>query len=615
MDDSFENIILDEEDNLNEIESLREKYKNKDGNKENSNKEINIIKKESKTENEIEDKETSEQYNDFDYNIEEKEIKDKETEKENEFENENNNPINNHNNNFEFNSDLDLKNNNENSISEKNIAEKDDNENENENEIIINNNDEKKEQIIKKEKENIINNKIVNDNKISKIKGLENNFSSIKNDLEYILKKDEFDDIKEISEQNKRLIEYISKLNEIMNSIIEIYPKGEKLLIDKISKIRRTSGTRKKTKEEKSKKILEIYKNEYIDLENKNRIIKDPIYKESIKSELNKLKREYEIIFEENKKLKEAQKINEINIEKNSKYKKKELNDIKRIEMNINNIKSQMILLKKKINKNNVNIIENNKRINQYIEKEKNLDNIAKEKYGIKEYQDVNFNQNDIINKYKEKKNSLKKIEIYEKGIETNKNKYQREIKNNEIIINNLQNEKIKLLYSYRELIGEEKFRNIINTFKEEMKKNENKKSDTNIKEEIKTKIEDNISNSNNNKDKNNNERINIDKDESKILEKKENQDNQENNASDISNKKNNIKYPAFLDSFKEEDINLDSNNNESSEKEEEKEEKDEKIINLVKFDEINDISNRKEDENEEESPPNEYEDLEEFQI
>ena len=58
-----------------------------------------------------------------------------------------------------------------------------------------------------------------------------------------------------------------------MNSIIEIYPKGEKLLIDKISKIRRTSGTRKKTKEEKSKKILEIYKNEYIDLENKNRII------------------------------------------------------------------------------------------------------------------------------------------------------------------------------------------------------------------------------------------------------------------------------------------------------------------------------------------------------
>ena len=64
-----------------------------------------------------------------------------------------------------------------------------------------------------------------------------------------------------------------------------------------------------------------------------------------------------------------------------------------------------------------MNIIENNKRINQYIEKEKNLDNIAKEKYGIKEYQDVNFNQNDIINKYKEKKNSLKKIEIYEKGI------------------------------------------------------------------------------------------------------------------------------------------------------------------------------------------------------
>ena len=56
---------------------------------------------------------------------------------------------------------------------------------------------------------------------------------------------------------------------------------------------------------------------------------------------------------------------------------------MQRIEKDINNIKAQMNLLKNKINKNKINIIENNKRINKYVDKEKNLDYIAKNKYGI----------------------------------------------------------------------------------------------------------------------------------------------------------------------------------------------------------------------------------------
>lgn len=40
------------------------------------------------------------------------------------------------------------------------------------------------------------------------------------------------------------------------------------------------------------------------------------------------------------------------------------------------------------------------------------------------------------------KKKFIKKIEIYEKGIETNKIKYERQIKNNQNIINELNNEK-----------------------------------------------------------------------------------------------------------------------------------------------------------------------------
>ena len=44
---------------------------------------------------------------------------------------------------------------------------------------------------------------------------IEENFISIKNDLELILTKIEFNDINEIREQNDNLIDYITKLNEL----------------------------------------------------------------------------------------------------------------------------------------------------------------------------------------------------------------------------------------------------------------------------------------------------------------------------------------------------------------------------------------------------------------
>ena len=545
MDDEFENIILDEVDDLNGLESLREKtVKNKDNNDINNSKDKN--KKINNNKKENESKEISEEYNDFDYNIEENE--------DNKIMNENN-----------LNNISNEKNKKSEQINSDNKKEK-----------------EEKKYIYNDKKEELINEK--NDNKendsFNAIKLIEDNYISLKNELEIILTKVEFNEIKEISEQNNQLMKYVSQLDEIMNSIIKIFPKGEKLLIDKISKIRKLE--KKKTREEKEKKILDIYKNEYIDLEKKYKLIKDPIYKESLINILNKLKRKYEIITEENKNLKEEQKMSEIDIEKKSKNVKKEEKDVKRIEKDIKSIKSQIKLLKNKLNKNKINIIENNKRINKYVEKEKNLDIIAKEKYGIKEYQDVNLNQNITIKKFQEKKNSLKKIEIYEKGIETNKNKYERQIKNNEIIINELKKEKNNLLFYYKELIGEEKFRNIIDNFKEE-EKNKN----LNKIEEINFKDNDDI-----------------------IL----NQDLNINNE-EIITKEKEKKYPEFLDFFKEEENNSDNNNdininiNNDNNKM-----KDEKEINIEKLGEINNLSNRNK-QSEDEPPPNEYEELEEFQI
>ena len=394
MDDDFENIILDEEDNLNGLESLREKTNKKENENKKNEEMINnnnkiINNTEIKKQNEEKEKEISEEYNDFNYNISDN--KETSKEKTNSFKEIKQKEINDEIININQNKEINLINNDLNNNNEINSL-----------------NDKKKEE---NNISNITNNEISN-NSFNIIQIIEDNFISLKNELETILSKVEFNEIKEIIEQNSQLNEYITKLNEIMNSIYKIFPKGEKLLTEKISKIRRVVEKTPKTREEKLKRIIEIYKNEYIDLENKNKLMKDPIYKQSLLNYLNKLRREYEIISDFNKKLKEEQKLIEIEIEKKSKNNKKEKNDVQRIEKDINNIKAQMNLLKNKINKNKINIIENNKRINKYVDKEKNLDYIAKNKYGIKQYLDVNINQNNEIKKFQEKKNSLKKISI-----------------------------------------------------------------------------------------------------------------------------------------------------------------------------------------------------------
>ena len=122
-------------------------------------------------------------------------------------------------------------------------------ENEEENNIENENNEQ--------DEENNINISSKNNNSINIISLIEENFISIKNDLELILTKVEFNDINEIREQNDNLIDYITKLNDIINSIFDIFPRGEKLLTDKISKIRKID-TIKKTREQKQKRILDI---------------------------------------------------------------------------------------------------------------------------------------------------------------------------------------------------------------------------------------------------------------------------------------------------------------------------------------------------------------------
>ena len=732
MDENFENIILDEEDDLDfGVESLREKSKNshRNNNNEENNKNLNkdVMNLLSNEENHLkpninanhinEDDENnlSEEYNDFEYNIEDNNIDsgDKSPDKRKNNNNKNDNLHNLQNlhqdddNFFAYNSNLNEKidnnimmsphmeqiknsensnrkynedeyinendkdnyNDNYNDNEHENYNYNDENENENENEndndnIIhnnINNNnnnnypsskEEHEKDNLNEKNENENENEIENNENLEKseknrnlvknsssmIQMIEDSYYLTKNELENILSKLEFNSLKEVKQQNLQLIEYISKLNSMINGIIKIFPKGEQLLNEKLSKNRRLPKE-KETKEEKEKKIVGIYRREYLRLENKYQLINDPQYKESLLIELNKLENEYEKLVEENIILREEQKKNELNIERKTRSNNKEQNEIKRIQMDINNIKSQINLLQKKVDKNKVMIIENNKRINQYVEREKNLDYIAKEKYGIKEYEDIRSNEENKIKMIEDKNILIRKIEIYEKGIGTNKNKYEREIRLNEKIINDLENEKINLIYNYKELIGEEEFQNIIQNFKKENKyildtndekddKDNLNVNDINEEEESLKKNNDNYNdndniinndnniNMNNNNNNNNNNIIikdNIDdmKDENLLLLK----DNINNN-NNINNNFNNKKYPEFLDFFKDEDNNDDINEIQSNvDKNEIKGDEDikiEKEINIVKFDDMKSLSNK---EKEDESPPNEYEDLEEFQI
>ena len=659
--DEFEDIILDEEDFG--VESLREQAKNSHRNNNDSQnnmkkdvidllnheeshiKPINNINNKNIEENE---KEESEEYNDFEYNIEENDDIEMNSPKKKNNNNqkipflmeENNNNLlgysSNSNNDKAENNLIMLTETEKNNIINNNNTEKNSNNQEQEEEYIHNDNeneyeenmineDKKKESIIKNENENDNENDNENENmdeninenenehineneengndnenekeneiiqnSSSLVEKIEDNYYLMKNELENILSKVEFNSVKEVSVQNEKLGDYISKLNTVINAIIKIFPKGEQLLAEKIIKNKRFDKE-KETKEEREKKIVGIYRREYLNLENKYQLINDPLYKESLLLKLNNLEKEYEQLVEENNILREEQKKNEISIERKTRNITKEKNEVKRMEMDIGNIKSQINLLQKKVNKNKIAIIENNKRINQYVEREKNLDYIAKEKYGIKEYEDIHINEENKIKMNEDKNNLLRKIEIYEKGIETNKNKYEREIRINEKIINGLENEKRNLIYHYKELIGEEKFQSIIENFKKENNIEIENNKEKNKKENKKMKNELNDSNKDNKED---------------ILELKD-------NRKEVENKNNEKKYPEFLNFFKDEEANDINSNNEIKEEDikEENNKNNEKEINVIKFDKINSISNK---DNEDESPPNEYEDLEEFQI
>ena len=453
---------------------------------------------------------------------------------------------------------------------------------------------------------------------LSKVEIAEANYYVLKTELEKLLEKDEFDSIEEISNQNEEMINYLSKLSSTLSTLVDNSTKEKN---DKIN-------NKYDQKEKQENKIIEVYKREYLRLENRLKQLTSPVYKEGLKRELQNLDNEIQKKESQNKKLKAYQRQSELLIEKQSKNLGREQFELKRLKMDLNNINSQKILVMEKIKKNNNIIQENYARITQLNEWQQKLEKIAKEMYDIQEYENIQLEEQKEGEIEKIKENLMKKIEIYEKVMKSNKNKYESEISRNEKTIFNLEQRKLELIQNYRAVIGEEAFQKLLNDNREIFTQNLN--TDENLINDNNDNIE--VNNINEKKYQQNNKQLNIsfgsseNKNKNYIKLESNGQKNVEselnipknneveNNESEKNenqtqmndeekNKKNDV--PLFLKDFiekeenKENEITENLNNN----NEEKKEKKDQISI----YTQLNNITQKK--------SFDEFEDLEEMKI
>ena len=266
----------------------------------------------------------------------------------------------------------------------------------------------------------------------------------LKTELENILAKDTFNSPEEIAKQNEEMIFYLKKLNDTLTLIVN----------NSTSEIEKVETPL--SPDEQKKKLVEVYKREYLRLETRLKQLTDPSYEESLNKSLNNLNLEIAKIENENKTLKISQKQSEILIDRQSQNVNKAEIELKRLQMDYENIINQQKLLSEKINKENNVMKDNDEKIKQLNEWQEKLEKIAKEMYDIKEYENVK-DEEEKENSLNEKKNALiKKYEVYQKVLKSNNKKYEIEIAKNERIIFNLEKSKTEVLEKYKKVVGED---------------------------------------------------------------------------------------------------------------------------------------------------------------
>lgn len=264
-------------------------------------------------------------------------------------------------------------------------------------------------------------------------------------------------------QQTKEMLGYLEKLNDVLAQMIEnskISSKSSRAKVIK-SKINQTNKTPEEEYNEQvqlqlnNEKFVEVYKKEYNSLQQRLKMISQIDYLPNLENENKNLEQVISGLTAENKKLQNEQKLNEIVISKINKGENKSNVQLKRLVMDFESLKRQAQVVQNKIESKNQLLADNVARIDQLKEFEIKLTDMAREMYGITEFENVKYEEKNE-KKMKEKKENLsKKIEIFEKVLKSNKKKYEMEIIKNEKKIMELQMNKEALLETLRKNGGE----------------------------------------------------------------------------------------------------------------------------------------------------------------
>jgi hypothetical protein len=295
-----------------------------------------------------------------------------------------------------------------------------------------------------------------NANVLSRKQIAEKNYYGLKKEIENITmetismdevsKENKTDYVSKISKKNSDLIRYLDKMNAIINSLID----SSRVPVRNPNFSRKIHHKAPSTVTQNSK-LLDVYKKEFSKLEERLKQISDPKYEENLDETLLDLNNQINYFEQDNKKLKLSQKQSEVLIDRHFKNNVVVNNDLKQNNQDYENMKRLNEIVLEKVQKNKVQISENDNRINELNEWHKKLESIAKDMYGIKEYENVKEEEKSEKKNQEKRQILKKKLEVVEKVIHSNKKKYESEISRNEKFIFNLEKSKVELMKMLKE--------------------------------------------------------------------------------------------------------------------------------------------------------------------
>jgi hypothetical protein len=260
-------------------------------------------------------------------------------------------------------------------------------------------------------------------------------------------------------QQNLKLIKNLEEFSQILNILIEATR-----FTAKKQEIEKKENPKKKKKKvinppinegntSSENKLVEVFKIEYNRLKGRVEQLNGLNYEENLLEKSKEMSNEITLIETENKSLKLSQKQSEAKFERQGKNPKESNVDLKKASADYMNFRILNEQLIEKVQKNKIEIEENEKKLNDLNTKFEKNKEIA-ENYGITE-EVMNKkceNTGKILSEESKQKESLrvsmlKKCEVLEKVSLSNKKKYEAEIARNIKSIFNLENN-IRELYS-----------------------------------------------------------------------------------------------------------------------------------------------------------------------